>query len=250
MGQPTGRNKRAPANNANFQETDMPLRRNNKEPALPRARQPGSADEHPVFTGAPTWLGRWLIGIFAVLWGLGGVLGIASGIQASGAERIAPLYAGFLFLAIGLFFGSYALPKLVNGALRADNRLLRRLWPYRGNLLIGGLFVVMGIFPLLAALGVIPSDADSWHAPCWLGALAGLLFVIVGLYFTVKPLAQHLSPRAQRRIDGLFPLFIVTVLAILADWVAFGPGERSFTIATGNQFGRRHPHHFSATLPC
>lgn len=225
----------------------MPLARNSKEPAPPPTRRDpegrdarqltGTAEKLPVFTGAPTWQGRLLIGIFAALWGLGGVLGIASGIQTSGTERIAPLYAGFLFLAIGLFFGGYALPGLVNSALRADNRLLLRLWPYRGNLGIGGLFVAMGLFPLLAALGVIPSDADTWPTPRWLGALASLFFVVFGLYFIAKPLLQRLSPRAQRRVDGFLPLFIVTILAILADWIAFGPGERSFSMASRNLFG-------------
>lgn len=176
------------------------------------------------------------------LWGLGGVLGILSGIQARGGERIAPLYAGCLFLIIGLIFGSYALPGLVNNALRAEKRLLRRLWPYRGNLIVGGLFVIMGFFPLLAALGIIPSDTDSWYAPRWLGTLAGLLFVVVGLYFTARPLMQHLPPRARRRIVGFLPLFIMTFLAILADWVAFGPGGRSFTMAAGNLFGAWYEH--------
>jgi len=104
---------------------------------------------------------------------------------------------------------------------------------------LGALTAAMGVFVILLALGVIPSNAGSWHAPGWVGALAGLAFLFAGAAVIMQTAMTGdrgpdgdlpaTAPRWLRAIYYLMVLTIVGVLAAVGSWVAFGPGERAFT---------------------
>jgi hypothetical protein len=104
---------------------------------------------------------------------------------------------------------------------------------------LGVLTAAMGVFVILLALGVIPSNAGSWHAPGWVGALAGLAFLFGGAAVVMQTAITGdrgpdgdlpaTAPRWLRAIYYLMVLAIVGALAAVGSWVAFGPGERAFT---------------------
>ncbi|MCF7821467.1 MAG: hypothetical protein K9M17_03375 [Mariprofundaceae bacterium] len=59
--------------------------------------------------------------------------------------------------------------------------------------LIPGFIIVMGMSVVLAALDVIPADPDSFHAPRWVVATFGMMFVLAGvmLLFSDYPRIRH-----------------------------------------------------------
>lgn len=116
---------------------------------------------------------------------------------------------------------------------RARNGIRSALREHLPTVVLGGIVALAGLLPVLAAAGVIPTEDASWNAPRWLGGLAGGLFVLVGLYIATWSAVGSVSPSAQRMIERLLPLVIVSIMTVIANWVAFGPGEReiSFGIA-------------------
>lgn len=189
----------------------------------------------PEFRGAPTWEGRLILALFGGLWLCFGLFAIVYALATvRGADLIAPLYAGALFLGVGLVIWMPAFPRLVNHALRSKNRLLLALWPHRGSLLFGGLFAAMGLFPVLSALNVIPSDHLDWPAPRWVGGIAGGMFLLVGICILAAPWVGRQRPQLRRHLGGLLPLLIFSGFAAIADWIAFGAGTREFGSAAGN----------------
>lgn len=59
--------------------------------------------------------------------------------------------------------------------------------------LIPGFIIVMGMSVVLAALDVIPADPESFHAPRWVVATFGMMFVLAGvmLLFSDYPRIRH-----------------------------------------------------------
>jgi hypothetical protein len=88
----------------------------------------------------------------------------------------------------------------------------------RASLLIGLLFVASGIFPMLAAFDIGPLGREDIQGPPWLGLAAGGTFVAAGLAIIAGPRAPLLN--------GLFAILVLSGLAALGNWVAFGAGER------------------------
>ena len=91
----------------------------------------------------------------------------------------------------------------------------------RNAMLMGAAFVLAGLYPLAVAIGVAHPAPATVHAPLWVVGLAGACFVLVGTAF--------LAPRDDVRMRGLVVGLTVTSLAIIFDWIAFGPGERHFS---------------------
>lgn len=109
-----------------------------------------------------------------------------------------------------------------------------------------GLFLVaMGLLVVAMSADLIHVEPDQFHAPRWVAAAAGLAFVLAGLILLIS---NHSAPKLQ----GLLGAFVVTLLAAVANWVAFGPGERRFSgvFSVGfwhsgaNPRGTRWPHCF------
>ena len=102
----------------------------------------------------------------------------------------------------------------------------------------GVVALVIGVFIVLSAFGIIPSRGSSGGGR-WIGVIAGMAFVFGGLAVVIQTCAKA-SP------DGVLPsnapawvgttLYLLSVaivmsLGAIGTWIAFGPGEREFTRA-------------------
>jgi len=84
--------------------------------------------------------------------------------------------------------------------------------------LLTTLLIVAGIVISLVAVGVIPVDPESIHAPNWIIALLGLLFLGGGLATIVNPRSGLASWAAGT---------VVISITIVSAWVAlYGPSEQ------------------------
>ncbi len=86
---------------------------------------------------------------------------------------------------------------------------------------MGLAFMAAGAYPFAIGIGLVAPRPGSLHAPLWVAALAGGCFVLVG--------ALLLLPQQDARLRGLVGGVLVTAMALIFDWVAFGPGERHFS---------------------
>jgi hypothetical protein len=100
----------------------------------------------------------------------------------------------------------------------------------------------VGMLPFLALMGVLPTPhRSSDAAPNWIGILIGVAFLFAGIMAIIRSFAGMdgggnlvaTAPGAVRAINDGLGLLIVTSLATLFTWFAFGPGERHFTMSGG-----------------
>ncbi len=82
------------------------------------------------------------------------------------------------------------------------------------------LVIAVGCAIVAGAIGWLPLRLSP-GVPRWVGAAAGLVFVLGGV-------AIAMPPRASRLKD-LTGATLVTLFTAIGAWVAFGPGERAFT---------------------
>lgn len=108
----------------------------------------------------------------------------------------------------------------------------------RGMIAFGLLFVAVGAFVVYMALGGAPDS--SLHAPRWVASVAGLMFSFAGLLVIVNALAgapdgeiPASAPFWLRLVQQLLVLAIFVSFGLVFSWVAFGPGERHFSVSTG-----------------
>ena len=100
------------------------------------------------------------------------------------------------------------------------------------------LAVGMGVFIVLSAFGVIPSRGGN-DGERWIGVVAGMAFVLGGLAALIQTCARatpdgnlpSTAPAWVRVTLYLLSLAIVVSLGAIGTWVAFGPGEREFSIS-------------------
>ena len=107
--------------------------------------------------------------------------------------------------------------------------------------------IAVGMIPLLAALGVLPTrPAAPGDAPVWIGGAIGLAFFLAGIIAIVRGFtgADDLSselpaaaPRALRAVTYFMGTAVAVLLAGILTWVAVGPGERSFLVWVGGGSG-------------
>jgi hypothetical protein len=121
-------------------------------------------------------------------------------------------------------------PHVANQAAQPRDRTL---------LAIGGLTAAGGFYLLLAGLGLAPPPGPL-HGPLWIGACAGFAFMIAGLGVIIRGAARmgdndtEMPPGTPHWLDVIYSLMGVAVAASLAaigSWVAFGGGERHFSIS-------------------
>ncbi len=80
--------------------------------------------------------------------------------------------------------------------------------------------MAMGGFILAIGLEVVPFPEESIHAPRWVIAAAGLAFLFAG----VSVVQQAFQIEKFKYLPGLA---IFLALTAVANWAAFGPGDRS-----------------------
>ena len=106
-------------------------------------------------------------------------------------------------------------------------------------LLFGPVCVLAGAAILAAALGYIPMAASRHPVPAWWILVCGLIFLCSGLLL--------LLARISRRLAGAFGVTATLSFVLLFNWIAFGPGERSFTSKTSTSIGTRTTQDVSET---
>lgn len=97
---------------------------------------------------------------------------------------------------------------------------------------LGSVFASMGLLIVFVAIDVVPVPEESVHAPRWVVALAGLVFVLAGGVILGYGIRNALDPEARDRPPGfsvgtwLAGHAIVTIFAVITGWIAFGSGSR------------------------
>ena len=107
----------------------------------------------------------------------------------------------------------------------------------RKAIAIGILCMGCGVPPVLGSLGVIPMRLAP-GVPPWMGVAAGSTFLLASMLLFVDAAAgganadgtlpANASP-ALRVLQSAAGLGIVTLMAIMATWIAFGRGPRHFS---------------------
>lgn len=87
-------------------------------------------------------------------------------------------------------------------------------------------FLLMGALIVGIGCNWIPHDPASVHAPRWVLVTCGMVFICGGLAVLSSTWTGHAKPQA------FFGIAILLGLTAVANWVAFGPGERRFTSTT------------------
>jgi hypothetical protein len=88
----------------------------------------------------------------------------------------------------------------------------------RAALFVGFAALVAGLLPLAIALGWFAIPPSKLQAPTWIVGIAGAFVDLAGLAILV--------PERFPRVRGMFAGLAVTALAVVFDWIAFGPGDR------------------------
>ncbi|MCF7822429.1 MAG: hypothetical protein K9M17_08340 [Mariprofundaceae bacterium] len=107
----------------------------------------------------------------------------------------------------------------------------RRQLSKKGVWLMTAMFVSTGLMIVLMALDVIHVDPSDIHAPRWVLAASGMMFVFAGL---VIPASQSYSGGEPTLWVRLIGWLIMVCFALVFNWVAFGPGEREFTTSVND----------------
>jgi hypothetical protein len=95
--------------------------------------------------------------------------------------------------------------------------------------------ILLGLYPVALALGVLPGREESLHAPVWVGVLAGSVIVIAGVMILLGPVS---------RMTSLLAAAVCLSLSAIGGWVAlFAPSSglsggvpfasRTFNVSVG-----------------
>ncbi len=99
-------------------------------------------------------------------------------------------------------------------------------WRGPGNL-TGMLMMLMGFMVLAITFGLIPTDPSQIHAPGWVLALFGGMFVLAGLWVILLRAIRQDAVEV-RWMNLLFALVVLGVISVICLWIGFGPGARYF----------------------
>lgn len=98
------------------------------------------------------------------------------------------------------------------GTKARSARQIQRAHPAWGWLCVG-----LGLYPISIALGLITVDESRVHAPMWVMALSGIVFVICGCMILLG---------RDSRLNNLFAALMTLSFAAIGVWVSlFSPPE-------------------------
>ena len=109
----------------------------------------------------------------------------------------------------------------------------------RTQLVLGALTAAGGLYFVMVGFHALPPPSRS-NAPDWIGTLCGLVFFAAGLAVIARGAAgmddreremPASAPPWARAVYWLAPVVASGGLAMIASWVAFGPGERLFSLS-------------------
>ena len=108
----------------------------------------------------------------------------------------------------------------------------------RSTIFFALIAAAIGLFYVVVSI-VGPTHPKPGAAPAWIGVVCGLMFFLGGSAVLVQTLFGGKDPSTGNPVSGAPPwltlaykmvaLTIVLGLGVIATWVAFGPGERTFT---------------------
>ncbi len=107
---------------------------------------------------------------------------------------------------------------------------------------LGAALVAGGLFPVLGAFDIGPLHARDIHGPPWLGAVAGGIFVLGGVFLWIGDAATR-----HPWIGGTLVALLLTAFASIGNWIAFGAGPRE---CTGGVSGIFFASKAAAALEC
>ncbi len=121
-------------------------------------------------------------------------------------------------------FGSGGDHLQVNGSrmMNNSNDQFSSLSPRR-RWLFALAFWMAGIAIIGVALGFIPVAPQDIHAPRWIVGAAGVTFIAGG----IAPFSAQWGPSSK--LSQIIGAAVVLPLTLVANWAAFGPGERQFS---------------------
>jgi hypothetical protein len=111
----------------------------------------------------------------------------------------------------------------------------------KSTIIFGLIAASIGVFYILLAGGIFGPIArqPDQEAPAWLGIVVGLIFLLGGSAVVIQTSLRNANASRQglpaatpfwlRSFYQLLCLGIVASLGVVATWVAFGPGKRTFT---------------------
>lgn len=118
----------------------------------------------------------------------------------------------------------------------------------RGALIVGVLCAAGGIPAILSGIGAIPLKPTP-GTPGWVAVCAGVMFVLGGAaivngYAIGRGMGADgdlpaNTPLSVRLAQYLIGLAIVGLMMIVSGWIAFGPGERHFSMTIAMPFVAR-----------
>ena len=110
--------------------------------------------------------------------------------------------------------------------------------PRQSNLttiICGAVAALLGGFYVLGGLGVLPVGGHAGDGPIWLATCTGVVLASGGL----AAILTTLPGPAPRRAIGMLSFAVVLAFALIAGWIAIGPGHRAlFSPETAEQGGR------------
>lgn len=89
----------------------------------------------------------------------------------------------------------------------------------------GILAILIGSVILGITFGLIPTNPSSIHAPGWVLALFGGVFVVAGAWAVLRRALKQDTVEAHW-INSLFALLVMAAVSVICLWVGFGPGQR------------------------
>ena len=106
---------------------------------------------------------------------------------------------------------------------------------------VGTLAAAAGLYFILVSFGVVPPPGPrNRHDPLWLVFCAGLVFLLGGIAVVIPAFAGDAAqdgelpasaPRWIRVTQYVVGLAVITCLAAIGTWIAFGAGTRSFSVS-------------------
>lgn len=107
----------------------------------------------------------------------------------------------------------------------------------RSTFICGLLAIAAGLPLLLIGLGVLPMPPRSAPGAQWIGAVAGICFMLAGLSIAVGAIHGVSETGELPKDTGwwmrlfyyVIGLVIAAALASIGSWIAFGPGPRAFS---------------------
>jgi hypothetical protein len=102
----------------------------------------------------------------------------------------------------------------------------------KSAIFVGSISALIGLFIALVAADVIRVDEAGFNAPRWVMLAGGMIFFLAGVIVLATGGVQDPSTEeidAVRIFRGTFGFLIVLLFAVIAHWVAFGPGDRLFS---------------------